>query len=114
MRKGLETHVDPAIAPALARNQDGTIVPHGRVYQRVRTHPVMETIVKGLSNRSLLLILDNCEHLLDSCASLVDTILSACPGVRVLATSRQPLGLNGERIYRVQAIAYALCGMDDS
>src|SRR5262249_17435680 len=46
-----------------------------------------------LAHRELLLVLDNCEHLLDACASLAEALLTSCPGVRILTTSRQPLGL---------------------
>jgi predicted ATPase/DNA-binding CsgD family transcriptional regulator len=49
-----------------------------------------------LADRTLLLVLDNCEHLLDACAVLADALLRACPGLRMLATSRQPLGIVGE------------------
>jgi len=41
-------------------------------------------------------VLDNCEHLVDACAHLVEALLAACPGLRVLATSREPLGAAGE------------------
>jgi predicted ATPase len=51
-----------------------------------------------------LLVLDNCEHLLDACASLAARLLSTCPSLRVLATSREPLGVRGERIYRVEPL----------
>ena len=52
-----------------------------------------------LSTRLTLLVLDNCEHLLDACAELVDAILDAGPGVRVLATSREALGVDGEGVH---------------
>jgi predicted ATPase/DNA-binding SARP family transcriptional activator len=54
-----------------------------------------------LAHRDLLLVLDNCEHLLDACAVLAHTLLGGCPGVRILATSREPLTAAGERIYPV-------------
>jgi predicted ATPase len=44
----------------------------------------------------VLLILDNCEHLVETCASLADVLLRACPNVRILATSREPLGVAGD------------------
>jgi predicted ATPase/class 3 adenylate cyclase len=55
-------------------------------------------LVDFLSAREVLLVLDNCEHLIDACADLVDTILDRCPGVTVLATSREPLELKGEQV----------------
>jgi predicted ATPase/DNA-binding CsgD family transcriptional regulator len=54
-----------------------------------------------LRDRRVALGLDNCEHLLDACAELVDAVLRTCPGVTVLATSRQPLGVPGESVWRV-------------
>ncbi len=61
----------------------------------------LEAVAEYLLDRSLLLILDNCEHVLASCAAVVSTLLEACAGLRVLATSRQPLGLPGEAVLRV-------------
>jgi predicted ATPase/class 3 adenylate cyclase len=55
-------------------------------------------LVDFLSAREVLLVLDNCEHLIDACAELVDTILDRCPDVTVLATSREPLELKGEQV----------------
>lgn len=54
-----------------------------------------------LADRELLLVLDNCEHVVESTAKLVDALLRACPALRVLATSRQPLGIAGESTYPV-------------
>lgn len=61
----------------------------------------LETLTERLSSRSLLLILDNCEHLAQSCAVLADILLPACPGVHLLATSRHLLKSFGERPYRL-------------
>jgi predicted ATPase/DNA-binding XRE family transcriptional regulator len=54
------------------------------------------TVSDALHNRRVVLVLDNCEHVLAGCAELVEALLSSCPGVRVVATSRQPLWLPGE------------------
>lgn len=54
-----------------------------------------------LGERPAFLVLDNCEHLIDACGEFVDALLDACPGLRVLATSREPLHVAGERQYRV-------------
>src|SRR5262249_39923858 len=64
-----------------------------------------QTLAEYLKPRHLLLVLDNCEHLLDACATLADTLLRSCPGVRVLATSREGLGITGELGYRVPSLA---------
>jgi predicted ATPase/DNA-binding SARP family transcriptional activator len=65
----------------------------------------MDILREYLSSRRLLLVLDNCEHLLDACAKLADALLSQCPGVRLLATSRQALGLGGETVWRVPSLS---------
>jgi predicted ATPase/DNA-binding SARP family transcriptional activator len=66
---------------------------------------VLQTLAGALAERRLLLVLDNCEHLLDACAALADALLRACPGVQILATSQQALGMTGEVAYRVPSLA---------
>jgi predicted ATPase len=56
----------------------------------------LSSLTDFLADKRLLLVLDNCEHLLDACAVLVSTLLAACPDLHVLATSRQALGVAGE------------------
>jgi predicted ATPase len=58
--------------------------------------PLLDTLAELLRDRQLLLILDNCEHLLEAVPSLVDLLLDSCPRVRILATSREGLGVEGE------------------
>src|SRR2546428_4859674 len=58
-------------------------------------------LVAHLGSREALLLLDNCEHLLDAVAVLADVVLKEAAGVRLLATSRQPLGISGERVLQV-------------
>ncbi|MGA5265785.1 ATP-binding protein [Streptomyces lydicamycinicus] len=58
--------------------------------------PVIDTIIEHLASREVLLVLDNCEHMIGDCALFVDALIRGCPKVRILATSRQSLGLNGE------------------
>src|SRR3989440_6246814 len=58
-------------------------------------------LVAHLASRGALLVLDNCEHLLDAIAVLADVVLKEAAGVRILATSRQPLGISGERVLQV-------------
>ena len=58
--------------------------------------PVLEALIYRLRSAELLLILDNCEHLLGACAGLAGALLRAAPGLQVLATSREPLGIPGE------------------
>jgi DNA-binding SARP family transcriptional activator len=64
-----------------------------------------EMLTKALSDRELLLVLDNCEHLVASVAILVEVLLDRCPGVSVLATSREPLQLEQELVYRVPSLS---------
>ncbi len=58
--------------------------------------PLVDTLRDVLGDRQLLLVLDNCEHLLEAAARLVDVLLDSCPRVRILATSREALGVEGE------------------
>jgi predicted ATPase/DNA-binding SARP family transcriptional activator len=58
--------------------------------------PITETLVDFLRPRRMLLILDNCEHLIEDCASLVETLVSSCEHLRVMSTSREALGVSGE------------------
>jgi predicted ATPase len=60
--------------------------------------PVLEALAYRLRTAELLLVLDNCEHLIDACAGLVAALLAGAPGLRVLVTSREPLGVPGEAI----------------
>ena len=62
-------------------------------------------VTEYLSKRSVLLVLDNCEHLIAACAVLANDILQACPHVRVLATSREPLRVAGECTVRVRSLS---------
>jgi predicted ATPase/DNA-binding SARP family transcriptional activator len=62
-------------------------------------------LVEALREKRLLLVLDNCEHLLDACAALAETLLASCPRLQILATSRQPLGLTGEIVWRVDPLS---------
>jgi non-specific serine/threonine protein kinase len=67
-------------------------------------HALISTCLEVLRQRRLLLILDNCEHLLETCASLADTLLRSCPQLTILATSREPLGIQGEHPWRVPSL----------
>ncbi|MBP2707452.1 LuxR family transcriptional regulator [Microbispora sp. RL4-1S] len=59
--------------------------------------PGVETLVEGLTGRQALIVLDNCEHLLTACAVLADRLVHALPQLRILTTTRQPLGIAGEQ-----------------
>jgi non-specific serine/threonine protein kinase len=86
--------------PALVAHLVATLVGVPR-----RDKPMLQRLVAGLETRELLLVLDNCEHLVDACAELVDAVLMGCANVRVLATSREPLRIRQERTWRVPSLA---------
>jgi predicted ATPase/DNA-binding winged helix-turn-helix (wHTH) protein len=67
----------------------------------IRTQDALPGLVAGLRDQRMLLLLDNCEHVVDAVASLATAILSGAPGVTILATSREPLKVAGERGYRL-------------
>jgi predicted ATPase/DNA-binding SARP family transcriptional activator len=66
---------------------------------------VTDILVDYLKQRKLLLVLDNCEHLIEACAWFVDAIIKGCAHVTVLATSREAFGISGEQIYQVLPLA---------
>jgi class 3 adenylate cyclase len=67
--------------------------------------PLIDTVTDYLRGKQLLLVLDNCEHLIESCAELSDHFLHACPKLKVIASSREALGISGETVYRVPSLA---------
>ena len=67
----------------------------------IRTEDPLPGLVAALRDKRMLLLLDNCEHVIDAAASLAAAVLSGAPGVNILATSREPLGVAGEREYRL-------------
>jgi non-specific serine/threonine protein kinase len=73
--------------------------------QATPERPPVEALVSALGPRSVLLVLDNCEHLADACATLSQVLLQGCPGVRLLATGREPLQIAGEVTWQVPPLA---------
>jgi len=88
---------DPALVPQAVASAIGVREAPGR--------SPTEALLEHLESREPLLVLDNCEHLVQCCADLVDTLLRSCPRVRVLATSRETLGIVGERAWLVPSLA---------
>ncbi|MBC6449790.1 helix-turn-helix transcriptional regulator [Actinokineospora xionganensis] len=88
---GLAELDDPGLLPNLVAARLGLGDAGGR--------PVMDTVLDNLRDSETLLVLDNCEHLVDRCAEFVTRVLVECPGVTVLATSRQNLGVPGEQAF---------------
>ena len=87
---------ESAVAPAISEAM-GIAGQPGR--------PVMGTLLDALALQDMLIVLDNCEHLIGACAKTADAILRRCPRVHVVATSREPLGIGGETIYRVPPLS---------
>ncbi len=67
--------------------------------------PLESAVIDYLRARHLLLMLDNCEHLLEACATLADTLLHSCPHLKILASSREGLGIAGETVYRIPSLS---------
>jgi predicted ATPase/DNA-binding SARP family transcriptional activator len=92
----LEAVADPALVPqslaAAMGIREGSSLGVGGENPK----PLMDKLIDYLRGKELLLVLDNCEHLIESCAQLVESVLRAAPRVRILATSREHLGVNGE------------------
>jgi predicted ATPase/DNA-binding CsgD family transcriptional regulator/Tfp pilus assembly protein PilF len=96
----VETYPDGTWLVQLAPLSEEVLVPKAvaealKVPER-RGEPLSDTLSEVLRDRQLLLIFDNCEHLLEAIASLVDLLLDSCPRLRILATSREGLGVEGE------------------
>jgi predicted ATPase/class 3 adenylate cyclase len=89
--------IDPSLVPKAVASALGVLEQPGRT--------LTETLSDSLRGKSVLLILDNCEHLVEACADLTTTLLRACPNLRVLATSREALGVAGETTWRVPSLS---------
>jgi predicted ATPase/DNA-binding SARP family transcriptional activator len=89
---GIEPHVPEAVAGALGMRVEPS-------------RPALNMLAEHLAPLRMLLVLDNCEHLIDSCVTLVTALLGAAPQLRVLATSQVPLGVLGETCLRVPSLS---------
>jgi predicted ATPase/class 3 adenylate cyclase len=69
--------------------------------------PTMDTLLRFVADRQMLVVLDNCEHLLDASAELVVALLGGAPGLTLLTTSREPIGVTGEATWRVPSLSLA-------
>ena len=87
---------EPAVAPAICQAL-------GIAAQPAR--PALDVLLDALAPQDMLIVLDNCEHLIGACAKTADAIVRRCPRVRLVATSREPLGVGGEIIYRVPPLS---------
>jgi len=94
---GLASLSDPDLMPQTVAAALGVRETPGR--------PLVEALADDLGEAETLLVLDNCEHLVAACAALVDALLHRCPDLRVLATSREPLGVPGELTWSVPPLS---------
>jgi non-specific serine/threonine protein kinase len=93
----------------LAALADPNLVPHtvaaALSVRETVGQSMLAMLVRALCTRRLLLALDNCEHLVEACARLVDRVLQGCPDLQALLTSREPLRIAGETTWRVPSLA---------
>jgi len=105
----LESYPEGIWFVELAPLTDATLVPQAIAQTLSLTEEPgksqLQTLVEFLKTRRLLLILDNCEHVLDACARVADAVLKSCLHVRILASSREALGISGEQTYRIPSLA---------
>lgn len=108
-RRALDQYPDGVWFVDLAPLGDAALVPHAvantlRV-QESPQRPLLETLVAYLAHKRLLIVLDNCEHVIAQVRALSGSLLRECPSVALLATSREALGISGERTYRMPSLA---------
>jgi len=77
-----------------------------------RIAQILSKLNEYLQAKHALLIFDNCEHLLDACAELISALLGHCPNIRILATSREGLGISGEAVYTMPSLPIPEAGID--
>src|SRR5262245_1016175 len=103
--RAAEKHPDGVYLVELAPLSDPEAVPHAAAAAiGVRSGgpvPTEKLVAAEIGRRAMLLVLDNCEHLIGRAASLAGALLRACPNLRILATSREPLGVPGESVLAV-------------
>jgi predicted ATPase/class 3 adenylate cyclase len=80
--------------------------------QEQADRPIETTLLEAASHKDVLLVLDNCEHLIEGVAALANQLLRSCPGVRLLATSREPLGVSGETVWALPPMPLPSVGVD--
>jgi predicted ATPase/class 3 adenylate cyclase len=109
-RNVLEQFPDGVWLVELAPIADPDLVPKTAAaalgLRELPNQPVLEMMVEHLGDKECLLILDNCEHLVNAAARFVQTVIQACPKVKILASSREALGMYGEIPYRVPPLSF--------
>jgi predicted ATPase/class 3 adenylate cyclase/Flp pilus assembly protein TadD len=101
----LDRYPDGVWQVELAPLTDPALLPHAVAtalgIREDPTRPLVATLIDALRTKRVLLLLDNCEHLIAACAELAAAVLRTCPSVQILATSREPLAIAGETVHRV-------------
>ena len=105
----IDNYADGVWLVELAALNDPTLVPQSvatvfGIQQGASQSTLVETLIHFLHTKTILLILDNCEHLLDACAELADKLLKSCPNLKILDTSREALGIIGEALYQIPSL----------
>jgi predicted ATPase/DNA-binding winged helix-turn-helix (wHTH) protein len=86
---------DPRLVPTVLASALGL---------EIRSGDPLPSLIAGLNDKQMLLLFDNCEHVIDAAAALADGVLKGTRGVRILATSREPLRVEGEKVYRLSPL----------
>lgn len=101
--------LDGAWWVTLVALNDPTLVPqavaNAMAIREVPNQPITETLARYLEAKNILLVLDNCEHLVEACANLTETLLESCSNLKMLTTSREPLGILGESVFQVPTLS---------
>jgi predicted ATPase/class 3 adenylate cyclase len=104
----LESFPDGARWMELAQLSDPSLIPQSLAgmlgVRDAGNRPIMEAVIDYLRDKNLLLVLDNCEHLITACAKLAEELLKTCPQLKILASSREALGIAGEVAYHVPSL----------
>ena len=109
----LASVTDPADVPQSVLSAIGLTEPRLLLDGSGRTgsRDARTRLLGGLADARALLVLDNCEHLIDACAHLADELLRHCPGLRIVATSREPLGIAGESLLSIAPLSLPAPGV---
>lgn len=93
------------LAPVPANGPVADVVASALSIRANANEPMVRTLARHLSNVRALLVLDNCEHLVDQSADVVAELMASCPGLRIVTTSREPLGVPGEQVWPLRGLA---------
>ena len=105
----LDAFADGVWLVELAPVSDAALVPQALAtvlgVREDQGHPLMTALQDHLESKTILVVLDNCEHLLEACAQLADSLLHTCPRLKILVSSREALGMAGEVSFRVPSLS---------